>query len=157
MTTTYVLKPRPPVRAFAIAAGTAVCALLLVVEGSAWSWPVFFVVLGWLLLACALGLLGAALWSMHRMRVFVDLDDDGYAISGAGSQAAASWTDVARVTSVGGGSRLVFYAKDGTTTNLVSPSGPGNREIKRLSDDLAIRLDASRGYRSVNPDTPPGS
>jgi len=146
---TYVLKPRPPLRAFAIAAAAAVLALLLIVVGGTNHWHLGVIVIGWVLLLLALALLGLALWSMQRMRLFVDLDEKGYAITGAGADTTGTWADVKKVTSADGGAVITFYGADGVLARLISPQGTDDADMRRLAGDLSAYLDASRGYRHV--------
>jgi len=137
----YVLRPRPPVRAFVIAAVLALLGAVLAAAASGgWS------VLGVLVLFAGLALAGVAGWSMLTMRTFVDVDDQGYRIHGPGTDKSGAWREVTKVTTSAGGSHLTLYHGQVARTHVLAPVGAGDAEMQALVADIAARLDASRGY-----------
>lgn len=145
MTTTHQMKPRPPVRAFAVAAGMAVLAVLLFMVPTWFDWPVVFPILGGVVLALAVGLVVLALSVARRMRVTVELDDAGLRVQGAGGTQSAQWADVVKVTRTTG--RITLHRRDGSRVSLVMPRG-GAGDLNALGADIAKRLDVNRGYQS---------
>ncbi len=139
--TTHVLRPVPPLRAYALAAIlSAMGALVLVVGlmgGSIW-----IVSLGALILACGLVMFGATVLSVWRYRVSVDLDEHGYAIHGSVGDQSGSWEDVTRVTRSADGNQLTFHQGDERRTVLVG------RGVTTIEGDVARYLDINRGYGS---------
>lgn len=141
---THLMKPRPPVRAFALAALLVVLGAALAVLPDALHWPVALIVLGVVLIVAGLGLLWVAVNAMRTMRVRVVLDDQGFRVEGPGEPRQGSWTDITRVTRSPG--RITLHRRDGGQTHLVVPRG-GSADLAALGADIVRRLDASRGYR----------
>lgn len=147
---TYVLKPRPPMRAFFLAAIlSALGALLVVVAaanhlGAAWI-TLAFIVLG---IGLALGLVG---WvSMSRMQTTIKLDDAGYQISGPGVDKRGEWSDVTKVTTSNGDTHLTMYHGEVGRTHIMCPGGQDGRQMAALAQDIADHLDKSRGYSNLD-------
>lgn len=138
----HVLKPRPPVRAFVIAAVLVLLGALLLAAVSGAVWTALAVVL----LLAGLALAGMAGWSMHTMRTFVDLDAEGYRIVGPGVDKAGSWGDVTKVTTSAHGSHLTLFHGQVGRTHILCPGGGEDPEMKALVADVAAHLDADRGY-----------
>lgn len=139
--TTHVLRPLPPLRAYAIAAILSAAGALVAVAGllNGSSLAVF---LGALVLASGLVLLGATVASVRRYRVSVDLDERGYEIHGSGGDQSGSWDDVTRVTRSADGNQLTFHQGDERRTVLVG------RGVATIEGDVARYLDINRGYGS---------
>ena len=100
-------------------------------------------VVGWILLAGAVGLVVVAWTTWRRMRVSVELTDQGYTIDGPGAHEQGVWTDVTKVTQ--SPTALVLHHGADHRVRLVSRRGV-TAELVHLTGDLARRLDASRGY-----------
>lgn len=145
MTTTHQIKPRPPVRAFAVAAGMALLAVLLFMLPTWFGWPVVFPILGAVVLALAVGLVLVALAASRRMAVTVLLDDAGLRVESAAGTQSAQWADVVKVTRTTG--RITLHRRDGSRVSLVMPRG-GTGNLNALGVDIAKRLDVNRGYQS---------
>lgn len=138
-----MLTPPLPLRAFAVAAGLALIGAALVVATSAAGLPAALGIVGWVLLAGAVALLVASAVSWRRMRVRVELTDDGYIITGPDRQQSGRWSEVTKVTQ--SPTSLTLHHGPDQRVLLVSHRGV-TAELIHLSGDLARRLDASRGY-----------
>lgn len=145
-TTTHALRLRPPLRAFALAAAFAVVGAVFVVAPEAFGWNPITRFIGLGFLAISLLLAGFATWAMRRARVDIELDDEGYRITGPTGPKAGSWTEIAKVTR--GEGQIVLYGRDGSRTVMGRPRG-GRGDLDALGVDIARRLDLSRGYGSV--------
>ena len=141
---TYTINPRPPLRAFVLAAVLSVIGALVIVVGGSTVWNI----LGGLVLVAGLGLLVMALISMRTMRVFVDLDDEGFHVHGPGIDKKKAWKDVTRVSLSQDETHLVFAHGEVERTHLFCPGGPGDEEFTALLEDITKRLDKDRGYRN---------
>lgn len=143
---TYVLKPRPPVRAFAIAGVLSLVGALLVVwaasRQAALVWQVLAVIV--LVVGVALAVLGAV--SMVKMRTFITLDDKGYTIKGPGIDKGGEWSDVTKVTTTHQGAHLTMYHGEVGRTHIMCPGGADDPQMTALAQDIADHLDQNRGY-----------
>lgn len=146
MSSTHLMKPRPPVRAFGLAAALALVGVGFFVTPELFSWPggvraigIVFIVLGFVILALAVV-------TMQRMRVEIALDDVGYRVIGPFGARGGRWADVVRVTRAAG--QLVLYGRDGRRTVIALPRG-GAGDLDALGADIARHLDAHRGYSNL--------
>ena len=142
MQTIRVLSPRPPVRALVIGAAAEGVGVILIVAGSTWGGP-GFPIIGWLLLLAGTLLALAAILAWLRMRVRVELSDDGYAIVGHEGTETGTWDEVTKVTEVPGG--LVLHHGETRRVHLLDPTGSG-RSLAPLGVEIGRHLDRSRGY-----------
>ena len=140
--TTHVLRPVQPLRAYALAAILATVGAVVVVLGNVGG-SIWVVSLGALILACGLVLLGATVSSVRRYKVWVDLDEKGYAIHASTGDHTGDWADVTRVTRTVDGTQLTLHHDDERRTLLVG------RDVTTLESDIARYLDKSRGYGST--------
>ena len=129
----------------AVAASLAVAGAALIVAGAATRLPGAVIVLGWVLLVGAVALVVVATVSWRRMRVSIELTDDGYVITGPDSREEGIWGEVTKVTQ--SPTTLVIHHGPERRVRLVSQRGV-TAEMVHLTGDLARRLDASRGYSS---------
>lgn len=139
----YLIRPRPPVRALAIAAAATVSGAALLVLSVSQRWPVIVAVFAVLLLVGGAALAGAALWAMRRHVVALTLDEDGYHVAGAGQQHRGLWADVTRVAQNQAGDRLVIHQGQ-ARTHLVF-AGKDEQLIADVVDDIKARLRALHG------------
>ncbi|MFV0451895.1 MAG: hypothetical protein ACK5LS_06575, partial [Propioniciclava sp.] len=75
MESRYVLRARPPVRAFVLAAVLTLGGAALAVAASQFAWPGALVVLGIVLIVLGVALLGLAAAAAQRQEVTVVLDE----------------------------------------------------------------------------------
>ncbi|MFP5416189.1 MAG: hypothetical protein ACLGHZ_04825 [Actinomycetes bacterium] len=144
----FVIRPRPAVRAFAIAAVLALLGALVLVADSLWAWGVAAVVLAVLLVVAGVALAGLAVAAAARQRVTVELDDDGFRVlplSGTGHE--GRWSEVTRVTRAAG--RLTLHSGDEKRIHLIAPSG-STADLDALGRAIGRRLDADRGYTNFS-------
>ena len=134
-----------PLRAVGLAALLAVAGAGLIVAGSAARLPVALSIVGWILLAGAVGLCIVAAATWRKMRVRVELTDDGYVIDGPDAHEEGRWEDVTKLTQ--SPTTLVIHHGPDHRVRLVSQRGV-TAELIHLTGDLVRRLDASRGYSS---------
>jgi len=147
--TTYVLKPRPPFRAFVLAAIISLAGALFVVLASAEHWGAIGVAICVIVLALGIGLLVFALLSMSKMRVFVRLDDSGYTIEGPGLHKTGAWAEVTKVTTQREGAHLTLHHGEVARTHIICPRGVSDPQMQALTADVIARMDADRGYSNA--------
>lgn len=145
----FVLVPRPPLRAYALAGLIAAAGALLSVMAAASGWGVGLVVLGLAVLVAGVALLGVAAAAAARMRVRVALTEAGYHVTGPGGERSGTWADVQRITLAADGNRLTLHHAADRRTLLVTPRGAHDPELERLGEAMGRHLDADRGYRRV--------
>lgn len=145
--TRHVLSPQPPVGGFIVAASLflvgVVLAVLSIAHGWSEAWTVVFIVV----LACGVALAVTSVWSMRHLKLYVDLDDKGYHIHGAGQERSGTWDKVTRAALTESRSRLTLYHGQVGRTHIVRPGVGDPKEMDDLAVDIAHRLDESRGYR----------
>lgn len=141
-TSYYALRPRTPVRAW------AVCVLLVVVGVAAglvgWSEPrqMVLVVGGVVavLAGLALGITAATFvssWTLH-----IVLTPEGYEVSGPGYHKSGSWVDVDAVSTTPDGSRLVIAKGLVDRTFIQCPGGEADERMRAVAEDITARLRA---------------
>ena len=144
-TTTYVIRPRPAIRAFGVAAVLAAAGAGIAVGASSLGWHVAVSVLGVLLVLGAIALLLAALRVPAKQAVTVQLDAEGYRVVEASGTHQGVWRDVTRVTEAPG--RLTFHRGDDERFHIFAPHSPG--QLDSMASDIAGRLDHDRGYHPL--------
>ena len=144
-TTTYVIRPRPAIRAFGVAAVLAVVGAGLAVAASALGWHVSVSVFGVVLVVGAIALLFAAIRVPAQQAVTVQLDDEGYRVVEASGSHAGAWHDVTKVTEAPG--RLTFHRGEDERFHILAPQAPG--QLDSMASDIAQRLDHDRGYHPL--------
>ena len=140
----FVIDPRPPARAFVLAAALSVTGAVLAVlplEG-ALRWVL--VVLGILLIAAAGLLMGLAVASMRRQRVVVVLDDDGFRVDSPTGVRSGAWAEVTRVTAAPG--RITLHQGETERVHLVAAAGK-LPQFDAIAHAISQRLDDDRGYQ----------
>lgn len=144
-TTTYSIKPRPAVRAFAVAAVLALAGAGLAVAANALAWHGAVVVVGVLLVVAALALIVAAVRAPASQEVRVEFDADGFRIVGPTDTHEGAWGDVTRVTEAPG--RLTFHLGADKRFHVVGAHATD--QLRAMASDIAQRLDDNRGYRPL--------
>lgn len=136
----YLLKPRPPVRAYGIAAVASLLGAVFLVLSLSNSWPVFFTVFSGIILLLGIALLVLAMVSIERNTVRVTLDEDGYRIDGAYQAHDGQWHDVSKITQTTDGGHVTIYHGSERRTHLIFP-GPGDPElVSVVLDDVKTRI-----------------
>lgn len=141
--TTYTIQSRPPIRAFVIAALSALVGAGLLVLAGAQGWHVAVSVVGWVLLGVGVLLCGVAVVAMRRHRVRLILDDEGYVLAGQDLAHTGKWLDVNQVTLSEAGSHVTIYHGPERRTHLLF-EGADAAQIDAVLKDLTARLKASR-------------
>lgn len=144
--TTHLMKPRPPVRAFGIAAVLALVGVGFFVAPDLLSWDGVLRGIGIVFILLGFAILALAVVAMQRMKVEIVLDDDGYRVIGPYGARTGAWADVVRVTRAEG--RILLYGRDDSRTVIAMPRG-GAGDLDALGTDIARHLDRHRGYGSV--------
>lgn len=142
----YVLAPRTPMRAFLVAAALVLVGALLVALLAANGAATVWLVLAAIVLVAGLALAGMGLASMRTMRTFVELDPEGYHITGPQVDRRGTWTEVTRVTTSAEGAHLTLYHGEVARTHILCPTGGDDPQMQGLVADIARHLDDSRGY-----------
>jgi hypothetical protein len=140
------MKPRPPVRAFGVAAVLALVGLGFFMAPELFGWHDILRAIGIVFIVVGFGILALAVMAMQRMKVEIILDDDGYRVIGPFGARAGGWADVVRVTRATG--QIVLYGRDDRRTVIAMPRG-GAGDLDALGADIARHLDTHRGYGSV--------
>jgi hypothetical protein len=144
----FVLRATPPVRAYLIAAVASLLGAGLLVGGLS-GWPRALVVIGIVLLALALGLVGVATVLTWRFQTTLLVERDTLTIATGRRRTVFSWRDVKAISVEG--ARLVVVPVDGSrpTIAYVDPRQVERPSFQSLATLLRDRLDASRGYREL--------
>ena len=146
MSSTHLMKPRPPVRAFGMAAAFAVVGLGFFAAPELLGWHDILRAIGIVSILVGFAILALAIAAMQRMRVEIVLDQDGYRVIGPFGARTGTWQDVVRVTR--GAGQIVLYGRDDRRTVIAMPRG-GAGDLDALGADIARHLDVHRGYGSV--------
>lgn len=146
--TSYVIKPQPPVRAFAIAAVLSLLGAGLVVAALVLTWHWVAIAVGVVVLAAGLVLLAAGTFSMRAREVTLTLSEDGYELASIAGVESGHWRDVTRVTQTLDRRQITIFEGDDVRRHLLFAPGAA-RPDERLIADLAARLDAAKGYRNL--------
>ena len=146
-TTRHVMSPEPPIRGFVIAGVLSIVGAVLMIISIAKSWHEVVTIIFIAVLACGIALAVTAAWSMVHMKLYVDLDDKGYHIHGAGQDRRGTWDKVTKAALTESRSRLTLYHGRVGRTHIVRPGIGDPKEMDDLAVDVAHRLDESRGYR----------
>lgn len=149
--TEYVLQPRPPVRAFLVAALTTAISATLIVVSRMYAWPTLLLLLFCVIFVAGVMLATAGLSSMKRRQVFVRLDEEGYRIVSNGRERSGEWTAIKRLTETTDGRHITLYASD-SETHLLCPSGTSAPQFRSMLADMARRLDRAHGYGAQRDD-----
>ena len=143
---THLMKPRPPVRAFGLAAVFALVGVGFFVAPDVLGWDRVLRAIGVVFIVLGFAILGLAVVAMQRMKVEIVLDDAGYRVIGPFGAKTGAWADVVRVTRAEG--QILLYGRDNRRTVIVMPRG-GVGDLDALGADIAQHLNAHRGYGSV--------
>ena len=144
----FTLTPPPPVRPMAIAAGTVVVAVVLLVLWRSAELPLVVGVLGALLLLLGVALAVAALVLTARLRAEVLLEADGVTVVRRGRRRSLTWDAVDSVTMEH--PRLTLVASEPSQSLVVvNPRPATDRRFASLAGTLTDRLDRERGYRDL--------
>jgi hypothetical protein len=141
-TETHLLTPRPPIRAYAIAAAAAVLGAALIVAGSVAVVPPVRIA-GIVLLILGVGLAAFALIMVLRLSTTVIMDADGLEVRRIGRRQRIPWTEV---TSVKATRHHFIVVADSGGTEFVNPRDDEDRAVVAFMTAIRDRLDANRGY-----------
>ena len=151
----FTLNAVPPVRPLAIAAVAGVLGAVLVVVGRAAELPSVLAILGGVMLALAVVLVGAALMLTLRVRTEVRLEPDVLTVVRGGRERSVPWREVQEVQLEH--PRLSVVTADPDRGLLVvNPRRADDPHFARLTEQVRQRLDADRGYQTepgASPDT----
>ena len=139
-----MIRPRPAVRAFGLAAALTLGGAALAVAAAVSAWPAPVQWLGFALIGAGLGLVVVAVWAARRARVTVELDAAGYRVVEPGGVRTGTWAEVSKVTAAPG--RLTLHAGPERRVHLIGPPGP---QLDAIAGEIARRLDADRGLRHL--------
>jgi len=139
----YVFKPRPP-RLLAVAAlFILVAGILFGVGWGAGSHRLGLWVAAVVVLLAGAGLVGLSLALLRRRRVQVDLDANGYTITGPEGERTGSWGDVTRVALSRHQDKLALYHGERRRTIIAHPAGAGDDDFRRLRHELDRYLETT--------------
>ena len=135
---TYLLRPVPPVRAFLTASALCITGAVLIVlaTDNAWHWIV--TVLGELLVTLGVALTVLGVIALYRLRVRAVFDATGYNIRSQRGQVDGTWIDVTRVTL--SGPRLVIERREGEDHQVLTPMGDRDPLAEEMLQDMSHRL-----------------
>ena len=145
----YVLALRPPVRALAITAVTALLGALLVVLAQVFELGLVLVIIGGalLLFAVSLGLISALL--VARLRSTVVLDAEAIRVIRGRRTSRVPWSAVDHVMLKGPRLTVVTKPDQGEAVTVVNPRTPTDPTFRSLVAAVQGRLNADRGYGTV--------
>ena len=137
---TFFLKPRPPLRAFGIAAVLSVVGAGLLVAALQSGWHVAVSILAGVVLAAGIVLFFMALVAMDKLGVRITVDDEGYEISGTDQDHSGKWSDVTKVTQAVDTAHITIYHGNVRRTHLIFPGGPAQQQMGEVVDAILERL-----------------
>lgn len=137
---TFFLKPRPPLRAFGIAALLSIAGAVLLVLALQNAWHVVVSILAGVLLVAGIALFVMALIAMDKLGVRITVNDEGYEISGTDQDHSGSWTDVTKVTQAVDAAHITIYHGNVRRTHLIFPGGPAQAQMGEVVDAILERL-----------------
>lgn len=141
----YVIRPRPPFRAFFIAAIAAILGAGFVVLTLVNAWHSMVLAVSILVLVAGIVLFLAGLAAMGRGRVAITFTDDDYTLVGAAGRQGGRWESVTRVTQSDDGRQVTIHnGPDEVHRMLFAPGNAGL--VDELLEDMTKRLDAAKGY-----------
>ncbi len=142
----YVLRPRPPVRALAIASLAALVGAVLTVVAAALGLPGAVLVLGAVVLGVALALAVASLVLTARLRSTISLDPTGLKLSRGPQRVDLVWGDISAVDLTG--DSIVLRTRDDGRTEVPNPRGTSDPVVSSMLNAIRAALDADRGYEN---------
>lgn len=137
---TFFLKPRPPLRAFAIAAVLSLLGALFLVLSLQLEWHVVVAVLAAVVLAIGITLFAVSLVAMARLGVRITLTDEGYHVSGTNQEHSGAWADVTKVTQAVDSAHVTIYHGNVRRTHLIFPGGPAQDQMPDVVEAITERL-----------------
>lgn len=143
--TTYVIKARPPLRAFAIAAVASLVGAVWLVLALTNQWPILSMVVACCVLGFGLFMVVAGLAAVQRQTVTLTLGDDGYRLEGASGEEGGDWDAVTRVTLAKDRSLVTIHEGDTVRHHLVFRSA-STTQLDEILADIGQRLDEANGY-----------
>ena len=141
----FTLTARPPVRALAIAAVTALVAAGLIVASRVLDLGAAVFVVGLVGLALAVALAVAALVLAARARADLVMEPEAIIVRRAGQERRVPWADIDTVTLTG--PRLTLVRKSGSGVVVVNPRTRPDPTFAALLSAIHHRLNTDRGYR----------
>lgn len=139
----FFLKARPPMRAFIIAAVvsllSAVIAVLALQNSITW-----LAIIAILVLAASIALFAIAVVTMSRLGVRIELDDEGYRITGTSQNHSGQWADVTKVTESLEGAHITIYHGEVRRTHVIFPGGPAQQQLPEVVEEILRRLETAR-------------
>ncbi|MFV0428306.1 MAG: hypothetical protein ACK5KO_02590 [Arachnia sp.] len=138
----YVIRSRPPARAFFIAAVMS----LVGAVGLWWSrvaaWPIWVSVAAGIVLGLGVLLLLLTIIAAQRNTVRLRLTDRGYEFQGPHARHRGQWRRITRVTQAHGGAQVSLYEGE-RRSQLVF--GPGALQlVPEILDDMTERLNQAK-------------
>lgn len=141
--TQYIIKPRPPLRGFFLAAILCVVGAGVLVASVVLDWGVIAGTAGGVVLVLGLILFLVGFAAMRVRRSVLLFTDEGYELAGPHGTQIGKWVDVGRVTQAG--QRMTITSRKGKKTQLLfAPSAAA--QFDEMRRDMVKRLDAARGY-----------
>jgi hypothetical protein len=144
---TYVLKPRPPVRALAIASVLAVVGAVLIVLSNAAGHPAWVLIPEALLLAAAVALAVAALLATRRLTTTAGLDESGIELSRGGRTTTLAWSEITAVELAP--HHILLRSGADVAAAVPNPRGASDPGVREFLDAVRRSLDDNRGYGSL--------
>lgn len=139
----HVLRPEPPIGAFVISGVVTLIGVFLLVFSLVTHWSTGWIVFSAILLGLGLLMVAGSIWAAQRMRLLVDLNDEGYRIHGAGQDRSGTWTSVTKAAMTPNRSRLTLYHGQVGRTHIVRPGEGDPAEMGSLAADVARHIDRS--------------
>jgi hypothetical protein len=143
----YALTPQLTNRTFPIVAVIDGIGMVLLAVGLVLAKPYLFIP-GIVIIVGASALLSVTIMMRARVSTTVRLADQGLTITSGGRTASAAWTDISDVSAAGQTIYLNRHSQQ-DTLKIDSPRGADDPAFRDLSNELARRLDQSRGYHDL--------
>ena len=138
---TFFLKPRPPLRAFFLAALLSLVGGVLTVSSLQHGWNALAVTLSVIVLVLGIALFTVAILATIRLGVRITITDEGYKVSGTQTTREGQWKDVSKVTQAVEGAHITIYHGNVRRTHLIFPGGPAQARMQEVIDEIMARLE----------------
>lgn len=141
---TFFLKPRPPLRAFLLAAVLSLIGGILTALALQHDWSAVALTLAIIVLVLGIALFVLAIVATARLGVRITLTDEGYKVSGTRTTHEGEWNDVTKVTQTVEGAHITIYHGNVRRTHLIFPAGPAQEKMQDVIDEIMVRLERAK-------------
>ncbi|MDR0283530.1 MAG: hypothetical protein LBI33_01355 [Propionibacteriaceae bacterium] len=138
--TTYLLKPRVPGGTW-LAAGLLIIGVVLTGASLILVQSAPLTITGCVVAVLGLALLTVTLVAMHRQRVWVTLDDEGYSVEGPRGEFSGSWIDITDVSLSRRNAKIALWHGPDRRTVIAHPARQMDDAFMNLREGIRTHLE----------------